>query len=299
MSFVSYAQNFEDVMLWRALKHIEKGFYIDVGAFSPDLDSVTKAFYEKGWRGINIEPNPQLYEELLQKRSEDINLQCALSDKEGSAEMYFLPNTGLSTLDETIAKKHNEQGWNVNLSFVNICTLAKVCEKYASNKDIHFLKVDVEGYEKQVLSGNNWQRYRPWIVVVESTLPMTQIENYQDWESILLGANYIFTYADGLNRFYVANEHKNLSNAFKYPPNVFDDFVLSSVHQAKIKQDLLQNKVSSMQSKIEELTSSNRIGSRPFKTRLTSLILSTKIIMLWLTVLHGRQLNHLELWVNL
>lgn len=56
MTFISYAQNYEDVMLHRALKGVEKGFYIDVGANDPVQYSVTKAFYERGWRGINIEP---------------------------------------------------------------------------------------------------------------------------------------------------------------------------------------------------------------------------------------------------
>ena len=54
--FVSYAQNFEDVILWRALHDVTPGFYIDIGANSPTIDSVTKAFYERGWRGINVEP---------------------------------------------------------------------------------------------------------------------------------------------------------------------------------------------------------------------------------------------------
>lgn len=56
MGIISYAQNFEDVMLWRALGHIEKGFYVDVGAGDPKLESVTKLFYDMGWNGINIEP---------------------------------------------------------------------------------------------------------------------------------------------------------------------------------------------------------------------------------------------------
>lgn len=65
MSFISYAQNYEDVMLWRALKHIANGFYIDVGAAWPDKHSVTKAFYDRGWRGINIEPNPVHHASLV------------------------------------------------------------------------------------------------------------------------------------------------------------------------------------------------------------------------------------------
>ena len=54
MSIVSYAQNFEDVMLWRALGKVENGFYIDIGAQHPVIDSVSKAFYDNGWRGIHV-----------------------------------------------------------------------------------------------------------------------------------------------------------------------------------------------------------------------------------------------------
>jgi len=63
MGITSYAQNFEDVMLWRALKHVEKGFYVDIGAQDPLVDSVSLAFYEHGWRGVNVEPTQQ-YSEL-------------------------------------------------------------------------------------------------------------------------------------------------------------------------------------------------------------------------------------------
>lgn len=56
MTFISYAQNFEDVRLWRVLKQFEHGFYIDVGANDPRHHSVTKAFYDHGWQGINVEP---------------------------------------------------------------------------------------------------------------------------------------------------------------------------------------------------------------------------------------------------
>jgi hypothetical protein len=56
--FISYAQNYEDVMLLRAFKDVAHGFFIDVGANDPIGDSVTCAFYQRGWVGINIEPLP-------------------------------------------------------------------------------------------------------------------------------------------------------------------------------------------------------------------------------------------------
>ena len=97
MTFISYAQNFEDVMLRRALRHVENGFYIDVGAWSPDTDSVTRAFYERGWSGINVEPNPEFHAQLQERRARDRNLCLAVGDREGSLTMNFLGNPGLST----------------------------------------------------------------------------------------------------------------------------------------------------------------------------------------------------------
>lgn len=71
MTFISYAQNFEDVRLWRALKQFEHGFYIDVGANDPSHDSVTKTFYDHGWEGINVEPMQNYYDSLCQQRPRD------------------------------------------------------------------------------------------------------------------------------------------------------------------------------------------------------------------------------------
>ncbi|MFN3956052.1 MAG: FkbM family methyltransferase [Tepidimonas ignava] len=236
MTFISYAQNFEDIMLWRALKHVENGFYIDVGAAWPDTHSITKAFYEKGWRGINIEPNPQLYHELCKKRPRDTNLNCAIGLCEGRCVINLVGDTGLSTLDGGIAKKYEASEWPVVQREVDVKTLAGVWQKHVpAGQAVHFLKIDVEGLEEAVLRSNDWQKHRPWIVVVEATVPMSQIESHQSWESILLNAAYQFAYADGLNRFYVGNEHSDLLTAFRYPPNVFDEFKVAGQAQAEAR----------------------------------------------------------------
>jgi FkbM family methyltransferase len=233
MSFISYAQNFEDVMLWRALKHIEQGFYIDVGANDPDQDSVTKAFYERGWRGINVEPAPQWFERLEKARPRDINLQLALGAEPGEITLYDIPDTGLSTVEKKFAERHEaEHGYQSRELRVKMDTLSSVCEKLHL-APIHFLKVDVEGAEKAVFQGADFGKMRPWIIVVEATLPSSQEESYSDWEPILLKAGYEYAYFDGLNRFYVAGEHENLKGAFKAPPNIFDGFVRSERVEAE------------------------------------------------------------------
>ena len=234
MAVISYAQNFEDVMLWRALKHIEKGFYIDIGAWMPDIDSVTRAFYDRGWSGINIEPDPVAYSRLVKERPRDINLQLAISDKHGEADLHIIKDTGLTTLRDDITEKHLNAGYLKTTTHIQVRTLNEICKEYVPlNQDVHFLKVDVEGMEEAVLSGNDWSRYRPWIIVVEATSPNSQQETYEVWEHILVSACYQFAYADGLNRFYVADEHSELLPAFKYPPNLFDHFKLNAQHWAE------------------------------------------------------------------
>jgi FkbM family methyltransferase len=220
---------------------------------------VTKAFYERGWRGINVEPAPQWFERLEKARHRDINLQLALGAEPGEITLYEIPDTGLSTAEKKIAERHEaEHGYQSRELRVKMDTLSSVCEKFHL-APIHFLKVDVEGTEKAVLQGSDFGKIRPWIILVEATLPNSQEESYSDWEPLLLNARYEYAYFDGLNRYYVAAEHENLKAAFKVPPNVFDDFVrsghLESVHraqeaEAKVKE--VEQQASQAEARAEE-----------------------------------------------
>lgn len=234
MTFVSYAQNFEDVMLWRALGHLENGFYIDVGAFSPDIASVTRAFYDRGWNGINVEPNPQYLEELESHRDRDVNLGIAIDEECGETTLHVVEDPGLTTLHSDIAKMHAKKGWTARQITVQTKSLNSVwAEHVPPGQPVHFLKVDVEGHERAVIAGLDWAHHRPWIVVVEATVPMSEELSYTDWDDILCEAGYDCVYWDGLNRFYLAAEHADLKGAFSRPPNVFDDFMMADYVQAK------------------------------------------------------------------
>ena len=226
MPFVSYAQNFEDVMLWRCFRDRPNGFYIDVGAQDPEMDSVTKAFYDRGWSGVNIEPTQQYFEELKQNRSRDVNLQVACGATNGRLKLYLFAGTGLTTAIHDFAQKNIESGYIATHIDVPMKTLAEICATYAT-VDIDFMKIDVEGYELEVLQGADFSIYRPKIILIEATKPNTQIESFREWEKILLSERYVHVYSDGLNRFYVAQEYISLQENFKYPPNVFDNFLSS------------------------------------------------------------------------
>ena len=209
MRFESYAQFLEDLILYCALKDVDKGFYIDVGASDPTQLSVTKFFYDRGWHGINIEPLPDKCALLAEKRPRDINLCVGLGSKRGKLEIF---NAGvMSTFLPEFA------GQCKSKLQVNVMTLSEVYEKYppSQNQEIHFCKVDVEGYERQVLEGiKDWNKFRPWIFAMEATLPGTDIPCHDKWEDILLANDYVCAFQLAINRYYVDAERKYLLSNF-------------------------------------------------------------------------------------
>lgn len=235
MTLISYAQNFEDVILWRALKHVERGFYIDIGAQDPVIDSVSLAFYERGWRGVHVEPNSDYADKLRKARPKEEVIQFAINRKAGEIAFYEVADTGLSTGEEEIALRHQAEGFAVKRVTTPCRPLSIILDAY-KDREIHWLKIDVEGMEDQVIESWPPSRGRPWIVVVESTKPNSPEQNYMPWEPKLLKLGYDFVYFDGLNRFYVSVEHPELKDAFGPGPNFFDGFVLSGTASAPFCQ---------------------------------------------------------------
>lgn len=243
--FVTYAQNCEDVLLWRALKHVRNGFYIDVGAQDPVIDSVTKAFYDRGWRGINVEPVRHWYERLVEQRPRDINLCIAASDHEGELKLCASEDSGLSTSNETFARAARERGWSLRETQVPCTTLSNICAEYVTGP-VHFLKVDCEGAEAAALRGMPIDRVRPSIILVEANEPNSSVPTHAQWESLLTGNGYEFVYSDGINRYYVATECAELRAAFALPPNALDDYV----HASELRARELQREVMGLQSEL-------------------------------------------------
>jgi FkbM family methyltransferase len=239
MPITSYAQNGEDILLDRAFSQMEgPGFYIDVGAAHPTQFSVTRAFYLKGWRGINIEPAAEYMKLLRRHRPQDINLPILVSNLPARADgssasetFYRVSSGGLSTTISEFKDRAREQGWRVDQRQIPCMTLDQVCEKHwdaiprVDNVPVvHFLKIDVEGAEHKVLQGFSFKKVRPIVLVIEAFEPNSQIPSHGAWAPYVESRGYKLVYEDGLNRFYLANEHMHLQQHFKYPPNVNDKY---------------------------------------------------------------------------
>jgi FkbM family methyltransferase len=221
---VSYAQNGEDVVLRRALG-APSGFYVDVGACEPTQDSVTRYFYDRGWSGINVEPQRHLYDKLVDERPRDVSVCCAIGTSSGSAWLVGFPgDDGLGTLDLEVAGQHDRFGKPSYRVQVQVRPLESVLEEHA-RRPIDFMKIDVEGREGDVLRSFDLDRWRPRALVVEATYPDTTRPTYDQWEALLTDAGYVRTLFDGLNCFYArATDHQGIEQ-LSAPANVFDQYV--------------------------------------------------------------------------
>jgi FkbM family methyltransferase len=245
---ITYAQNFEDVMIAQLFEADYRGFYIDVGAGHPEYLSVTCHFYSLGWSGINIEPSSQFYPLLRAARPNDINLQCAVAEQPGRATFYEFPQfADNSTLNRKVADHIALTGQSLITHEVEVVRLADLCDMHVNERTIDFMKIDVEGGELGVLQGADWVKYRPRLLIIEATAVNSRQENAYLWESILIDAKYHKVWFDGLNSFYLREEDLRLRNAFQLPPNVFDGFVPSELASFRQNAPLLHQQLKDQQ----------------------------------------------------
>lgn len=224
MNKVSYSQNLEDIVLYKALFDVENGKYVDVGAGHPEEMSVTKLFYDLGWSGINIEPNSAFFNELENQRPRDLNMRVLVSDKSETLAYFSIPG-GLSTADQNLSQLYEATGAPQVIEFMKTQRLDQILKEAYIKEEIHFLKIDVEGMELNVLQSMDFERFKPWIVVIESIDPITKLQVTADCSSHLIDSGYVLAYEDGLNQFYLSNSKLDLNNRFRFPPNIQDNFV--------------------------------------------------------------------------
>jgi len=245
---ITYAQNFEDVMLARVFEGQDEGFYIDVGAMDPVDGSVTKYFYDKGWRGINVEPVECFFKELRNQRKRDINLNVGIGAARAVLSFFEFETQGISSCSKEFAQDFMDQGHAFTERKIEVVTLADICEQYAPDT-IDFLKIDVEGLEGDVIRGNDWTRFRPRVLVIEATKPFSHEPLWDSWEPFLLQNGYLFTYFDGINRFYIREEESELAEGFAYPPNILDGF--EPVEAVRLQEERARS--AALESEVESL----------------------------------------------
>jgi len=192
------SQYSEDAILAELLPE-PNGIYVDVGAYHGIECSNTHKLYEKGWRGLLIEPLPDCWPSLLIDRTDDFLCPFAASNEDGFATLRL--NRSVSSLREDWPNDATE---SIPVRTAKLSTILKMYPQMDWS-DTKLLSIDVEGAEREVLEGIDWIAFRPTVIVIEfRTYDAEKLgEDVSDkWKHILEGQGYKLNSETPLNKIY-------------------------------------------------------------------------------------------------
>lgn len=155
---------------------------MDVGAHDGKTYNNTLFFEEAaGWTGLNVEANPIVFKELEASRPRCINVNCAVSEQDGSANFIHVtgPSEMLSGLQSTYDPRHAERlaselktlGGESKVIPVPTRRLDTLFREHGINY-VHYLSIDVEGAELSVLKSIDFSKVYIDVIGFE--------QNYED-----------------------------------------------------------------------------------------------------------------------
>ena len=177
-SKLSYSQCGEDLIIDFLISQLKiSNFkYLDIGAHHPTYISNTFLFYEKGYSGVCIEPDPFLFKTIAKRRSKDkcLNIGVGLNNF-SSAPFYIMSEKTLNTFSKEEADKYASYGKQkieqiIDLPLIRINDIIK--NYFTSVPD--FISLDVEGLDLAILTDFNFTLYRPKVWCIET---LTYTEN--------------------------------------------------------------------------------------------------------------------------
>lgn len=215
--FNTYSQLGEDIVIDNLLGKKKVGFYVDIGAYDPLRFSNTKRFYNKGWKGINIEPDYNSYQRFLDKRKRDINLNIGIGENPSEMIFYSFRSKPISTFSKESAELFKGYGYVIEKELpVRIDRLDNVLSKHLNGKSVDFLSIDVEGLDLEVLKSNNWDKFRPTLICVEcirhspDEVVIDSVEN--EMESFFKKIDYEKVYRNDMNSIFMDKINKKQGN---------------------------------------------------------------------------------------
>jgi FkbM family methyltransferase len=168
---ISFARAGDDIQLMKLINNCIPGAYVDIGSWHPVKASNTYYFYLRNWKGICIDPNPELKSLYKKFRPKDNFINAGIGNSNTSLDYYMLPESSMNTFSFDFLLKHQLENKIVKKINVPMFSLKEILDKNLDEKDrLDFFDIDVEGLDLEVLKTNNWEKYRPKVIIIESDI---------------------------------------------------------------------------------------------------------------------------------
>lgn len=178
---MSYSQNNEESFILEYFKDKPTGKFIDIGAYHVFQFSNIRALYEKGWKGILVEPAPENYKQIADHYKDDdeiIVLNCAIGTIAGEIDFYSCEDA-VSTSDIEHKNKWEAAGVPYTKIKVNQVHVVDFMNEYC--KDIDFLTIDTEGTNTELFrSIPSWVFEQIKMICIEHDLHYDEISAILD-----------------------------------------------------------------------------------------------------------------------
>ena len=168
----SYSQCGEDLIVKFIFDNlnIKNPSYIDIGAHHPYYISNTALFYQNGSVGINIEPDPILFEAFEKNREKDKNLNIGISNSEDVLDFYVISSPTLNTFskEEAINYEKEDNLKIKDIKKIKVNTLQNVINEFANGVFPQFLSVDAEGIDELIIKSIDFENNFPIVICIET-----------------------------------------------------------------------------------------------------------------------------------
>lgn len=172
---ISFAKSGDDIQLMMLLNEKTPGTYVDVGCWHPKQASNTYFFYLRNWKGLCIDPNPELIKLYKKFRPNDHFINAGIGASEGSLDYFMFKESSMNTFSEDFYEKYKIHSPLLKKVKIPLVSLKEVLDKNLDENDrLDFFDIDVEGFDLEVLKTNDWKKYRPKIIIVESDIPLKE-----------------------------------------------------------------------------------------------------------------------------
>lgn len=172
---ISFSKSGDDIQLMKLINNSTPGAYVDIGCWHPVKASNSYYFYVRDWKGICIDPNPELKILYNKFRPKDNFINAGIGESGTSLEYFMLEESSMNTFSKDFLKKHQLESEIIKKIDVPLYSLKEILDVNLDKKDrLDFFDIDVEGFDLEVLKTNDWVKYRPKVIIIETDISIRE-----------------------------------------------------------------------------------------------------------------------------